>query len=101
MDLDQRSKLQKVLEDITKNVYFQPPSSKTLTYPCIIYSLSSDRPLYAGNKIYLNKDRYTVIVIDRNPETSLFGEVRSLPLCSFDRFYTTGNLNHYAFSLYF
>ena len=33
-----RVKFQELLESVTTNVYFQPPSTTTIKYPCIIYS---------------------------------------------------------------
>lgn len=42
------------------NVYFQPPSSVTLKYPCIIYSLSRTDTARADNKNYIKTNEYHV-----------------------------------------
>lgn len=42
------------------NVYFQPPSSVTLKYPCIIYSLSRTDVVKADNKNYIKTNEYHV-----------------------------------------
>lgn len=45
--------------------------------------------------------RYTVTIIDRNPDSAIPNKVAELPLCSFNRFYTADNLNHFVYNLYF
>lgn len=82
-------------------VYFQPPESVKLVYPCIVYGLDDMDTKHADDKIYLNKKRYSIIVIDKNPDSVIPDKMLALPLCSFSRFYTADNLNHWAFSLYF
>jgi hypothetical protein len=96
-----RLQLQADLKDITPNVYFQPPSGKQMTYPCIVYKLSDINTRHAGNSIYGKRKRYTVTVIDSDPDSLIPEEVLGLPLCSFDRFFTADNLNHYVLTLYF
>ena len=96
-----RTELQTLLEGITEHVYFQPPSNIRMEYPCIIYRREDSRTEHAGNKKYLHTKRYQVTVIDRNPDTELSDVVEGLPLCSFDRFYTADQLNHYVFTLFF
>ena len=96
-----RLQLQSLLELITDNVYFQPPTNIDLQYPCIIYERDSSRSEFAGNALYLHTKRYMVTVIDRNPDSSLPDKVEELPLCRFERFYTAENLNHHVFNLFF
>ena len=97
----QRLQLQSLLELITDNVYFQPPTNIGLEFPCIIYERDGSRPEFAENGLYLHTKRYMVTVIDRNPDSNLPDKVEELPLCTFDRFYTRENLNHYVFNLFF
>lgn len=96
-----RLDLQALLETITDNVYFQPPTNSKLVYPCIIYKRDDESAKYAGNNLYNLLKRYQVTVIDRNPDSALPDSVRNLPLCSFDRHFTADNLNHDVFNLYF
>lgn len=98
-----RTELQLVLEDILglRNVYFQPPESTRLVYPCIMYSLSSDDDRFADDTRYKNLRRYSLTVVDKNPDSQIPERIKTLPYCSFDRFYTADNLNHFAFSLYY
>lgn len=96
-----RLELHSVLTDICDHVYFQPPESIKIVYPAIIYSREAIRQVYANNEQYLKKKRYSVIVIDKNPDTSLVDLVSALPLCEYSRHYEKDNLNYDAFSLYF
>lgn len=99
-----RLKLQEDLERIlnSRNVYFQPPESIKINYPCIIYNLSNERPIYADNKEYKSLKLYTVTVIDKNPDSLIPDKLKkSFQYCRFDRPYTTNNLNHFVFSLFY
>lgn len=83
-------------------VYFQPPKSKKMSYPCILYKLDGDVSKFAGNMRYLDRERYTLTIIDKNPDSELLQKVKkNLRYASFDRSYTADNLNHYVFTLYF
>ncbi len=57
-----RLQLQEELEEIlrTTNVYFQPPASVKLKYPCIIYSLDNTFIRRADNKLYMSMNRYHI-----------------------------------------
>lgn len=83
------------------NVYFQPPESLKLKYPCIIYSLSDDIVSHANDEKYLRRKRYNVMVIDKNPDSLIPDKIDTLQYCSFDRFYISDNLNHFVFNLYY
>lgn len=96
-----RIELQKVLKEITPNVYFQPPNGLKMTYPCIVYVRDSTHTQHADNSLYKNTKRYSVTVIDRNPDSPLPDQVLALPLCAHDRFFASDNLNHDVFTLYF
>lgn len=84
----------------TKNVYFQPPENLRLSFPCIVYSQDRERPRYADNRKYANADRYTLTVIDKDPESPMRDAVRELPYCSFDRSFRAENMNHFVFIIY-
>ena len=97
-----REELQSRLEELTAHVYFQPPSNHLMEYPCIRYMLSGDETLHAGNQLYRRTKQYQVTVIDRNPDSTLPDVlIEALPMCSFDRFYTADQLNHYVYTLFF
>lgn len=96
-----RSELQAILKEIVPNVYFQPPNGLKLTYPCIIYARDTMDTRHANNKLYMYTNQYSVTVIDRNPDSLIPNTVLMLPLCSHNRFFTSDDLNHDVFTLYF
>lgn len=86
----------------SRNVYFQPPESFKLSYPCIVYSLSGILKLNANNRLYKSRDSYEVIVIDPDPDSVIYDRILDqFPMCRFDRSYVSDNLNHYALTLYY
>lgn len=99
----QRLLLHSILKNIlgSNNVYFQPPASMQLTYPAIIYSRTSDETVYAENVPYDRWIRYQITVIDKNPDSDVPNNVAKLAMCKFNRFYTSDNLNHDVFNIFF
>ena len=101
--MDRRLSLQEILVNIlgSNNVYFQPPETIKLQYPCIIYERSDISQVYADNQTYMNRVRYSLTLITRSPESDLVKEILALPYCSYDRYYAADTLNHDVFTLYF
>lgn len=101
--MGQRLQLQALLEGVlgSTQVYFQPPSSVQMQYPCIVYQRDSAITEFASNKPYSYTTRYQVTVIDRNPDSDIPAKVATLPMCEYNRFYVADNLNHDVFNLYF
>lgn len=102
--MDRRLQLQTVLEDLlgSRNVYFQPPETVKLKYPCIVYQRGNlDGVKYANDKIYQNRIHYIITVIDKNPDSDILQSVQGLPMSSFQRHYTSDNLNHDIFNIYY
>ena len=85
----------------SRHVYFQPPPSISLKYPCIIYNREMIKTTHADNKPYERKTRYQVTVIDSNPDSTIHEKVGALPMSSYDRFFTADNLNHDVYNLFF
>ena len=84
-----------------KNLYFQPPESEKLKYPCIIYSRDSSWDRWGDNGKYLKYKGYNIIYVSRTPDDSAVDALESLPFCSYSRHYVADNLNHDVFELYF
>jgi|SRR5580765_6775688 hypothetical protein len=99
----QRLELQAVLTDLlgTDQVYFQPPPSVKMAYPCIVYHRDYELQTHADDMPYLSRRRYQVTVIDQDPDSGILDKVSALPLCVYDRFYTADNLNHDVYKLFF
>lgn len=96
-----RSELSELLHQITDNVYFQPPSNVTMAYPCIRYERSRADVQFAGDSPYLHTKRYTLTVIDRNPDSEIPDKVAQLPMCRHSTFFVADNLNHDVFDIFF
>ena len=101
--MERRLLLHQILLEIlgNKNVYFQPPESKKMEYPCIVYERNAVDTKFADDKPYLNTKRYTVTVIDKDPDSKIPDKIAALPLCTFNRHYTADNLNHDIYNLYY
>lgn len=97
-----RTELQTLLEsfDVSK-VYYQPPESVKLVYPCIVYSRSSIDVKFASDRPYKYKKAYKLTLIYRDPDSSIPDEMFKLPLCRFERHFTVDNLNHDIFNIYY
>ena len=68
-----RLKLQAELETLlgSENVYYQPPESVKLKYPCIVYSLDPTYTAHADNKNYIMINRYHIKHIYKSISNSL------------------------------
>ena len=98
----ERTKLHEKLVSIlgTRNVYFQPPESIKMQYPCIVYKRSTGDTQFANDNPYTFRVRYQVTYIDKNPDSDVLEKIADLPMCTYDRHYTSDNLNHDIFNLY-
>lgn len=98
-----RLKLQTLLESVlgSRNVYYQPPASVRMNYPAIVYFRSDIENDFANDSAYIQSLAYEVIVIDEDPDSNIVMRVSQLPMCRYDRHYTSDNLNHDVFTLYF
>jgi len=99
----QRLQLHSLLKTIlgSDNVYFQPPASLSMKYPCIMYRRDSDKTIFSDNLVHNRRIRYQVTYIDKNPDSAIPESIAQLPLCRFDRFYVADNLNHDVFNIFF
>ena len=85
----------------SRNVYFQPPESIKLKYPCIVYERSQIQTEKADNLNYTSHKQYTVTVIDKDPDSEVPDKLLNLPYIRFDRHFVVDNLNHEVFTLYY
>nr|WP_302637466.1 hypothetical protein [uncultured Clostridium sp.] len=96
-----RLELQNLLESIlgSRNVYYQPPESIKIKYPAIIYSRNNIDNNFADDIVYMQNHTYQIIVIDANPDSEIVNKISKLPMCRYNRHYTSDNLNHDVFIL--
>ena len=99
-----RLKLHEQLCEIlgSRNVYYKPPESKKITYPCIVYHRAANRKFNADNKKYLSYDSYEVTFISKDPDSDIPDAIED----GFSRIrresrYTAEGLYHDPYYLYF
>lgn len=94
------NKLIEVLPDLP-NIYFSPPPSLLISYPCIVYNLDDIPTTKLDGVVYKQRHKYSVTIIDKDPDSELPEQLLSgFKYCTFDRAFITDNLNHYVFELY-
>lgn len=99
-----RLDLQYELEAIegVEKVYFQPPPTIKMAYPCVVYQLDEAWVRHADNWPYAEHKQYNLTVIDPDPESLIPERVHHhFQLCRPGRPYTANNLNHYPYTLYY
>lgn len=85
----------------SRNVYFQPPESIKMQYPCIVYDRNNGDTQFADDKPYEFRLAYEVTLIDKNPDNDAILKLAALPMSRFNRHYTADNLNHDSFVIYY
>lgn len=98
-----REELDDILRDIlgSQYVYFQPPSTIKMKYPCIRYEQSRFDNKHADNAVYKTNIQYTVTVIYLDPDSDLPDKVNKIPTAKHNTHYIAENLYHDVFSIYF
>lgn len=98
-----RTELQVKLKELlgSDNVYYQPPPTKEIEYPAIIYSKNRIDTSRADDSIYIKNKSYVIIVVDKRPDNPVIDKLLDLPYCSYDRNYKADNLNHDVLTLYY
>ena len=87
------------LKELGIPTYYQPPETIKMTYPCIVYHLENDQTLNADNQIYNRKKRYSVTIIDRNPDSELPDQFSDIFGVRMERHYTADNLHHFSYTI--
>lgn len=82
-------------------VYFQPPPDVQMVYPAIVYNRDYLTNEFADNIPYKGTIRYQVTLIDANPDSPLHSLLMAMPMMRFVRHYTSANLNHDIYDVYF
>lgn len=99
-----RLKLHEEFRDIlgSEYVYFNPPESVKMTYPCIRYSLGVPNQYRADGRIYKNTNGYEVTVIDYDPESEIPDKIQDrFPYSRIVQRFRADNLNHTILSIYY
>lgn len=102
--MDRRLKLQSQLEQIptVKEVYFQPPESVKMVYPCIRYYRTRARTDKADDLTYRFVQCYDLIIIDADPDSTIARYiVEHFPMAELNSTYVADNLYHASITLYY
>lgn len=101
--MGERNELSKIFESIlgSKNVYFEPPENVKLKYPCVVYSRDPIETRSAGNKPYIINQPYLATLIYLDPDSDLPTKMASLPMCRNTSNFTSDNLHHSNYKIYY
>lgn len=99
-----RIELQHILEGLlgSSNVYFEPPESIKMKYPCIVYGLDDIYSQRADNHSYKSTRLYQITCIGKDPDSDLADRiVDELEMASYERRFKSDGLIHDVIRLYF
>lgn len=86
---------------ICPNVYFNPPETVKLNYPCFICNLSDIKGLRADDKRYLGYERYTLTYITRDyADETPYTVLNDFEYSAIERIYSADHLHHYVLTLF-
>lgn len=106
MDLQQKTNImvEKFKRLGSQNVYFEPPKSAKINYPCTVFKRTTMSSRSADNRIYKKDDAYDVTLISRMPDDEMvhilldnneFNKVRHI------RHYEMDGLHHDQFKIFY
>ncbi len=101
--MERRLELDDIFREVlgSSNVYFEPPENLKLKYDCIVYERDLPATFDADNQLYFKRKAYSVTAIYRDPDCDLPDKLLELPLCVWDRSFTSDNLHHAVFTIYY
>lgn len=102
--MEKRLNLEDELAEIlgTDNVYFQPPESVKLKYPCIIYAKAGIKGQQADNRNYILSQQYDITVIYRDPDEDISKRIlEHFQRCSMGKTYKADGLYHDTLTIYY
>ena len=97
----QLSEILNKIMGVTNRVYFQPPPTVKMSYPCIIYKLDDIDTTFADNNPYSLMKKYVVMAVTTDPDSHLPLKIFFFNETAATEIYAADNLYHYVFDLYF
>lgn len=86
----------------SSNVYFAPPESVKIKYPCFIYHYNRLYTRRADDKAYMRVPHYEVTYISKDPDSGIIDRMLDeFEMCSHERSYMSEGLAHDIFDLYY
>lgn len=96
---------QKLIEILglgSDHVYYNPPETIKLRYPCIIYNPTNKQTLMADNDTYRSINQYQLTIIDRNPDSEIVDNViNAFQYCTMERWFVYDELNQWVLRLFY
>lgn len=89
------------LSDGKNRCYFEPPANVDMEYPCIVYKHNNDTSVFADNIHYQKFKRYSITVIDVDPDSKIPERLSGVLYCSSDRNFVVDGLHHFVYTLYY
>lgn len=84
-----------------RQVYYNPPESIKMSYPCIVYNRDSISKIPADDIGYLKHSIYSITVIDFVSDSPIVDSLLDVPFVSFSSSFVSDNLYHTNLRLYY
>lgn len=81
-------------------VYFRPPNTNILSYPCIVYDRSNYPTVYGNDVPYVVGEQFEVTFISNEPGLDRGVDILNLPNSSHSTTFRQDNLVHEVFVVY-
>ena len=96
-----RLTLQGKLEEIlgSRNVYYNPPESQKMNFPCIVYTKTYIKGIHADNNKYLDFTTYKITVVSKTPDHPAGKAIHNLPTTEFSTNYVKNGFYHEVYIL--
>ena len=86
----------------SRYVYYQPPESVKIHYPCIIYNKDNVNLRHADDGVYALTNVYSVSVIGKDPDSDIAERLlRHFLHCRYDRRYVADGLYHDVLTIHY
>lgn len=98
---NRREELHQLLKQYCDHVYYQPPESVKMIYPCIVYGRTSVNSNFADNNPYLLNVGYSMTYITKEPDDTTVMELALLPKCRHTNHRVKDNLHHDSYTIFY
>lgn len=85
----------------SRHVYFSPPASIQMMYPCIVYEVIGCQNDYADNLKYRNHRRWSVTYITTDPDDTVHNRLDELQYSNPGNPFVADGLYHFPYTIYF
>lgn len=97
-----RLELHNQLLKFSDNVYYQPPSTIRMRFPCIVYNKSDVKRLYSNDGMYSRKQQYQITVISPDPDSLTAEELEThFEYCKITNYLNVDNLHNTHLTIYY